>query len=157
MVQVAVVAEQYQWNFHYPGPDDDFGRTDMKFYNAQTDPLGLDPNDPDGKDDFTTINQMHLPVNRPCVVTLTSKDVVHSFTIPAMRVKQDVIPGAVIRFWFTPVKTGVYDVICSQLCGDGHYHMRGTLTVESQEDYDQWVKKQEAWSKGQEIADNPAK
>jgi cytochrome c oxidase subunit 2 len=149
VIQVAVVAEQFAWNFHYPGPDGILGRAQMSYYQAQTNPLGLDPNDHDGKDDFATINQMHLPVGRPCVLTLTSKDVVHSFTVPSMRVKQDVIPGASVRLWFTPVKEGTYDIICSQLCGAGHYRMRGVLTVESQAAYDMWIHEQGAWSHGQ--------
>ncbi len=154
-VQVQVVAEQFAWNFHYPGPDGIFGRTDMKYFNAQTNPLGLDPNDPDGKDDFATINRMHLPVDRACVVSLTSKDVIHSFTIPAMRVKQDAIPGARVRFWFTPVKKGTYDIACSQLCGIGHYRMMGLLTVEDQADYDRWLSQQESWQQGRKEAEAP--
>jgi cytochrome c oxidase subunit II len=144
VIEVEVVAQQYLWNFHYPGQDGKFGRTDMRYYDAQTNPLGLDPGDAAGKDDFTTINEMHLPLNRPCVVTLTTKDVIHSFTIPEMRVKQDAMPGIVSHVWFTPVKKGVYDVACSQLCGIGHYNMRGFLTVEDQADYDAWTKKRES-------------
>jgi cytochrome c oxidase subunit II len=140
VIQVAVVAEQFAWNFHYPGPDEKLGRSEMKYYDAQTNPLALDPNDPNGKDDFVTVDNMHLPVNRPCKVSLTTKDVIHSFTIPSMRVKQDAIPGMEMKFWFTPVKTGIYDVVCSQLCGMGHYRMRGFLTVEDEEDYQNWIK-----------------
>lgn len=148
VILVEVVAQQFIWNFHYPGPDNKFGRTDMKYYDSRTNPLGLDPNDPDGKDDFTTINEMHLPLDRPCVVKLTTKDVIHSFTIPNMRVKQDALPGITTDFWFTPVKKGKFDIACSQLCGIGHYRMRGFLTVESQEDYDEWVRQREAMQQG---------
>jgi cytochrome c oxidase subunit 2 len=101
---VRVVAEQFAWNIHYPGPDAVFGRTDIALVSSEN-PLGLDRNDPDAKDDITTINQLNIPVNRPVIVRLTSKDVIHSFGIPYLRVKQDVIPGQSVRVHFTPTKT----------------------------------------------------
>jgi cytochrome c oxidase subunit 2 len=101
---VRIVAEQFAWNIHYPGPDGKFGRTDIKLVDADN-PLGLDRSDPDAKDDITTINQLNLPVNKPVIIRLTSKDVIHSLNFPAYRVKQDAIPGMSIPVWFTPVKT----------------------------------------------------
>jgi cytochrome c oxidase subunit 2 len=101
---VRVVAEQFAWNVHYPGPDGVFGRTDIALVSSEN-PLGLDRNDPDAKDDITTINQLNIPVNRPVIVRLTSKDVIHSFGIPYLRVKQDAIPGQSVRVHFTPTKT----------------------------------------------------
>jgi cytochrome c oxidase subunit 2 len=103
-IVVRVVAEQFNWNVHYPGADGVFGKTDMKLVTAEN-PLGLDRSDPNAKDDITTINQLHLPVNKPVIIRLSSKDVIHSFSLPFFRVKQDVIPGDVIPVWFVPTKT----------------------------------------------------
>src|SRR5215212_698840 len=94
-LEVRLVAEQFAWNIHYPGPDRKFGRADVKLVSS-TNPLGLDPNDPDGKDDIATLNQLHVEVNRPVIVHISSKDVIHSFSLPTMRVKQDAIPGMVV-------------------------------------------------------------
>jgi cytochrome c oxidase subunit 2 len=144
-VALHVVAQQFQWNIHYPGPDGKFGRTDMKLVDEESNPVGLDRSDPDGKDDIVLPNQLHLPVNRPVIIYLSSKDVVHSFFLPVMRIKQDVIPGQMIPVWFVPTKTGDYEIACAQLCGLGHYRMRGYLTVETQEEYDAWIKDQESY------------
>jgi len=144
VVEVRVVAEQFAWNIHYPGPDGIFGKSDMKFFDKQSNPLGIDRNDPHGKDDITTINQLHLPIGKPAIIHLTSKDVIHSFSLPVMRVKQDVIPGMSISTWFTPTQTGQFEIACAQLCGLGHYRMKGYLTIHSQEEFDQWIEDQVA-------------
>jgi cytochrome c oxidase subunit 2 len=140
---IRVVAEQFVWNIHYPGPDNVFGRTRRELVSAEN-PLGLDRTDPAAKDDVWTQNQMHLPVGRPVIVHLSSKDVIHSFGLPQMRVKQDAIPGVEQRVWFTPTRTGEWEIACSQLCGLGHYRMRGFYTIQSQADYDAWLKDQGA-------------
>ncbi len=145
---VHIVAEQFSWNIHYPGPDGKFGRTDVHLVSDDN-PLGLDRNDPNAKDDITTMNDLHLPVNKPALIYLSSKDVVHSLSIPVMRIKQDAIPGQVIPVWFVPTVANndsmpTYDIACAQLCGLGHYRMRGYLTVQSQRDFDEWIKEQEA-------------
>ncbi len=131
-VVIRVVAEQFAWNVHYPGADGRFGRTSIGLVTP-TNPLGLDRNSPGGKDDIVVLSTMHLPVGRPVLIQLSSKDVIHSFGIPAMRVKQDAIPGLFTPIWFTPTRTGEYEIACSQLCGLGHYRMRGVITVESDE------------------------
>ncbi len=206
---IRVVAEQFAWNIHYPGADGVFGRTDISLISDDN-PLGLDRSDPNAKDDITTINQLHVPVNKPVIIRLSTKDVIHSFNLPTMRVKQDAIPGQVIPLWFTPTKTtdqmiaemaepfqlkqegtspklferiaiqdytgrdstvilkkgdvftqemvkplldaGVTEVLaapnvtteiaCAQLCGLGHYRMRGYLSVDTKEAYDAWMKDQ---------------
>ena len=148
-IEVHVVAEQFAWNVHYPGTDGIFGKTDAKYFDKQSNPLGIDPSDPHSKDDVTTINQLHLPIGRPVVIYLTSKDVIHCMGLNVMRVKQDVIPGLSIPVWFTPTKTGQFEIACAQLCGIGHYSMKGYLTIHSQEDYDQWLSEQTS-SKGTE-------
>ena len=140
-VVVRVVGEQFAWNVHYPGPDGRFGRTDITLV-APENPLGLDRSDPAAKDDVTTINQLNLPVGRPIIVHLSSKDVIHSFSLPQMRVKQDAIPGMSIPLWFTATQTGDWEINCSQLCGLGHYRMRGFYSIKSQSDYDAWMKEE---------------
>ena len=150
-VHVRVVAQQFAWNVWYAGADGVWGRQDINLVDEETNPLGLDYDDPAAKDDITTINQLHLPVDRPVIIYLSSKDVIHSFGQPHMRVKQDAIPGLSIPTWFVPTvttaemraKTGndefLYEVACAQLCGNSHYSMRGFITVETQEEYDAWL------------------
>lgn len=101
---VRIVAEQFAWNVHYPGPDRVFGKSSIELIDSEN-PLGLDRTDPNGKDDITTINQLNVPVNTPVLIHLTTKDVIHSLSLPPYRVKQDAIPGIAIPVWFTPVKT----------------------------------------------------
>jgi cytochrome c oxidase subunit 2 len=141
-VVVRVLGEQFAWNVQYPGPDGKFGRTDPKLV-ASDNPLGLDRTDANGKDDVTTINQLNLPVDRPILVHLSSKDVIHSFGLYEMRVKQDAIPGMDIPVWFVPNRVGEYEITCSQLCGLGHYRMRGFVTIQSQADFQTWMADQE--------------
>ena len=206
---VRVVAEQFAWNVHYPGADGVFGRTSISLISDDN-PLGLDRTDPFAKDDITTINQLHVPVGKPVIIRLSTKDVIHSFNLPTMRVKQDAIPGQVIPLWFTPIKTTdqlvaemaepfqlngeatspklferiairdfagkdsavilkrgdvfsadlvkplmdagfkevmaapnvTTEIACAQLCGLGHYRMRGYLSVDTREAYDAWMKDQ---------------
>ena len=135
---VRVVGEQFAWNIQYPGADGKFGRSDPKLMAADN-PLGLDKTDEAGKDDITTINQLNLPVDRPVLVHLSSKDVIHSFGLYEMRVKQDAIPGLQIPVWFIPTRAGEYEIVCSQLCGLGHFRMRGFINVQSAADYQKWT------------------
>jgi cytochrome c oxidase subunit 2 len=131
---VRVVGEQFAWNIHYPGPDGKFGRTDISLMAADN-PLGLDRRDPAAKDDVTTINQLTLPVDKPVLVRLSSKDVIHSFGLYEMRVKQDAVPGLDMPVWFIPNRVGDYEITCSQLCGLGHYRMRGFVNIKTQAEY----------------------
>jgi len=208
---VRIVAEQFAWNVHYPGPDGVFGRSDISLITPEN-PLGLDRNDPAAKDDIVTINQLNLPVGKPVVIHLSSKDVIHSWNLPLFRVKQDAIPGQSIRVWFTPTVTtadiqrsmsrkfavssshvpeelatfvtltdvagkdgqvilakgssltddvlpalrdaGIAEVTvapdtpteiaCAQLCGLGHFRMRGFITVQTPEEYQAWIADQES-------------
>lgn len=156
-LRVRVVGEQFAWNVQYPGADGMFGRQDINLIDASN-PLGLDRRDPYAKDDVTTINQLHLPVDRPVTVLLSSKDVIHSFFLPAMRVKQDSIPGMEIPVHFKPVMTTpeeaqfpgcaanktCWEIACAQLCGLGHYRMRGFYQIHSPESFDAWMTKQVA-------------
>jgi cytochrome c oxidase subunit 2 len=135
---VRVVAEQFAWNVHYPGQDGEFGTTSLSLLSP-TNPLGLDRDSPGGKDDVVVVNQLHVPFGRPVLIQLSSKDVIHSFAVPAMRVKQDVIPGAPSSVSFTPIRTGDFEIVCSQLCGLAHFRMRGVVTVESDEAFQKFL------------------
>ncbi|HAK06646.1 MAG TPA: hypothetical protein DCO65_05170 [Spartobacteria bacterium] len=138
-IVVHAVGQQFNWNFHLPGPDGQFGRRDVSFV-TNSNLVGLDPNDPAGKDDLVTLGELHVPVNRPVIIELSSKDVIHNFCLPHMRIAGDAIPGSLIPMWFKPIKTGTYEVVCGQLCGLGHYGMKGTLVVDTPEDYQAWLK-----------------
>jgi len=135
---VRVTGHQFAWEVQYPGADGKFGRTDPKLVSAEN-LIGLDRSDPDAKDDIVTSNQLNLPVDRPVLVHLSSQDVIHSFGLYEMRVKQDAIPGLDIPVWFIPTRAGEYEITCSQLCGLGHYRMRGFVTVQSAADYAKWM------------------
>jgi cytochrome c oxidase subunit 2 len=148
---VEVTGEQFAWNIHYAGPDGKFGRTDITKIDSQSNSLGLDRDDPAAKDDVTTLNQLYLPVNKPIIVRLRSKDVIHSFGVPEFRVKQDAVPGLTIPIWFIPnvttaemrTRTGKpefqYEIACAQLCGLGHAKMRGFVTVQTAEEFQKWL------------------
>ncbi len=114
----------------------------MRFV-TETNVFGVDPTDPNGKDDFQTLNDVRVPINKPVIMYVSSKDVIHSLKIISMRVCQDAIPGLRIPVWFTPTEIGRYQINCAQLCGPGHSVMTGGyLTVLSQEDYDKWLQSQ---------------
>jgi cytochrome c oxidase subunit II len=148
---VQVTGEQFAWNVRYAGPDGVFGKTDIHQIDVQSNPLGLDKSDPAARDDVTTLNQLYLPANKPIIIKLRSKDVIHSFNVPEFRVKQDAIPGFTIPIWFTPnvttaemrTRTGnpefQYEIACAQLCGLGHYRMRAYVTVLSPEEFQKWM------------------
>ena len=137
-LEVRITAEQFAWNIHYPGPDGVFGRTAATLISASN-PVGIDRDDAAARDDIGLLNILTIPLSRTIVVQLSSRDVVHSFTLNEMRVKQDAVPGMVARVWFTPTQIGNWEIACSQLCGNGHYRMRGEYHVVSQTDWDTWL------------------
>ena len=144
-----VTGLQFAWYFRYPGPDGKLARTKPELEDASVgNPVGIDPDDPAGKDDVVT-GTMYLPVDRQAEVVLRAQDVIHSFFIPAMRFKQDAVPGLMIHMHFTPTKIGDYEIACAELCGLGHYKMHGILKVVSQADYDQWLAAREAEKQSQ--------
>jgi cytochrome c oxidase subunit II len=114
---LTIRAKQFEWHVGYPGRDGRLGTAD----------------------DYSVRGQLHVPVNRAVVATLEAEDVIHSFFVPQFRIKQDAVPGMNIRVWFQPTQVGTYEIGCAELCGLGHYRMRGVVTVHSQEDYDRWV------------------
>ena len=156
-IHLRVVAQQFAWNFHYPGPDGKFGKTRADLVDEQENPVGLDRSSDNASDDFYTVNQLHVPVNKKIRIDLSSLDVIHSFTLPELRVKQDAIPGMVIPVHFTATMTSdeflkttigtkregkSLEVTCAQLCGLGHYRMRGFFTVHDDEGYQAWLDEQ---------------
>jgi cytochrome c oxidase subunit II len=126
---VEVVAQQFQWNFHYSGKDSVFGRTDPSLIDdSALNFIGLDESDPNAKDDTVT-SSLVVPVNRPVELKLRSKDVIHSFWVPPLRFKQDLVPGMEIKVHFTPTKTGKYELACAELCGQLHFKMKSYMLV----------------------------
>jgi cytochrome c oxidase subunit 2 len=121
-IQIQVTGEQFAWNIRYPGPDGKFGTAD----------------------DILTLNQLHFPVGKPVVAELTSKDVIHSFFLPEFRVKQDAVPGMKTKIWFEALRVGHWEIACAELCGLGHFRMKGFVTVDTAEDYEKWLAEQEA-------------
>ncbi len=117
---IAIHAKQFEWQVTYPGPDGQLGTAD----------------------DFTVRNQLHVPVGRNIVVVLTSEDVIHSFWVPVLRVKQDAVPGLTIRAWFQATVPGQYELGCAELCGMGHYRMRARVFIHTQAEYDAWAHQQ---------------
>ena len=139
---VEVSGQQFQWVFRYPGPDGVFGSLNNDRL-SDVNYIGVDRSDPAGMDDIITLNQMHVVVNEPVRVVLRSTDVIHSFHLPNFRVKQDSIPGLTVELWFTPIATGEFEIACAELCGLGHYTMRGFLTVDENEgQLQQWLDEQ---------------
>ena len=141
---VRVVAKQFEWHIQYPGADGMFGRTTNDLISP-TNAIGLDRSDPLAVDDLYTINQLNLPVDTPVLVHLSTQDVIHSFGISSMRVKQDAIPGQEIPVWFEPTMTGDFEINCSQLCGLGHYRRRGFVKIQTQTEFQAWFQEEMAF------------
>ena len=142
-MQIDVSAEQFAFYFRYPGPDGKFGVANPDLANdGNGNFFGLDPrNDVASRDDIVVATLM-VPVNRPILLTMHSKDMIHSFYVPELRIQMDIVPGLTIPVHFTATKEGKYEIVCTQLCGLGHYSMRAFLQVVSQNDFDQWLKEQ---------------
>jgi cytochrome c oxidase subunit 2 len=144
-IKVEVTGVQFAWYFRYPGPDGKFAKVDPANIDASAGneaALGLDTNDPAAKDDIVS-GTMVLPVDREIEIELRAQDVIHSFYVPAMRFKQDAVPGLIIPMHFRPTQIGEYEFACAELCGLGHYKMHGVLRVVSQQDYDKWLQERE--------------
>ena len=144
--EVEVVSQQWQWNFRLPGEDGKLGKSDTRKVTPEN-PLGLDANDPAGQDDvIVEAADLHLPIDKPVKLLLRSIDVLHDFYVPEFRAKMDMIPGSVTYYWFTPTRTGTYEVLCAELCGQGHAFMRGVVMVDNQEDYSAWLGEQQTFA-----------
>jgi cytochrome c oxidase subunit 2 len=132
---IEVTAQQFAWNVHYPGADKKFGRTDPTYIDDTTNPVGLIDTDANAKDD-TVSPTLVIPVNRPVEIILKSKDVTHSFWVPQLRFKQDLVPGMAIHVHFTANKVGKYELACAELCGMNHFNMKSFMLVLPQSDFD---------------------
>lgn len=141
VVRVRAVGEQFRWLFHYAGPDGRMGRVDPALMSLNN-PLGLDYDDPNAQDDFVSANTLILPIDRRAIVGVTAKDVIHNLSLVNMRIQQDATPGIEQHIWFTPKKVGEWDIVCGQLCGNGHGVMRGIIEVRSPQDFDAWFQEQ---------------
>ncbi|WP_454702233.1 cytochrome c oxidase subunit II [Agrobacterium burrii] len=145
--EVEVFAQQWQWSFRLPGADGRLGRVNTRDVTADN-PLGLNRQDPAGMDDVIVEGgELHLPAGRPVKMLLRSIDVVHDFYVPEFRAKMDMIPGTVTYYWFTPTRTGTFEVLCAELCGVGHPQMRGTVVVDNETDYQAWLQQQPTFAK----------
>lgn len=150
--EVRVIGQQFVWNVHYPGPDGVFGRTEIELVDDVENPVGLDRTDPDAEDDVVSVGVLRLPVDRQALIHVGSKDVIHSFSLVEFRVKQDAIPGMRVPVHFTPTLTTEefrtevgdkfrsFEIVCAQLCGLGHFRMKGTVIVEQEEQILEWIR-----------------
>lgn len=137
---IRIIGKQFSWMARYPGPDGVFGKGDARLVSAQN-PLGVDPDDPQGKDDIVVdSSEVVVPVGKPVIAHIGSLDVIHSFAVKPMRLTQDAIPGLSIPVWFKPTTVGTNQINCAQLCGNGHANMRGLLKVVTPEEYQDWLK-----------------
>jgi cytochrome c oxidase subunit II len=144
--EVEIIAQQWQWSFRLPGQDGKLGLADTRNVTPEN-PLGLKADDPNGQDDLIVeAADLHLPVDKPVKMLLRSIDVLHDFYVPEFRAKMDMIPGAVTYFWFTPTRTGTFEVLCAELCGQGHSAMRGYVMVDTAQDYLAWLGEQQTFA-----------
>jgi cytochrome c oxidase subunit 2 len=143
-MQVEVTGMQFAWYFRYPGTDAAFGQTKLSLASAaEGNPLGLDPADPHGTDDIVT-SQLVLPAGREVDLTLRAQDVIHGFSVPEMRLKQNAVPGETAHIHFTPDTPGTYAILCTQVCGLGHYRMQAVMRVLPLSEFNAWLHRQEA-------------
>jgi cytochrome c oxidase subunit II len=150
---VEALGQQWSWSFRLPGKDGVLGAIDASLISAGN-PFGMDRNDPRGLDDVLVPGaELHLPLGEPVKVVLRSKDVLHDFTVPQFRVKMDMVPGMITYLWLTPTKTGSYEILCEELCGMGHFVMRGRVVVEEPAQYQAWLAQQATYT---QLATQPA-
>ncbi|MFQ5703179.1 MAG: cytochrome c oxidase subunit II [Gemmatimonadales bacterium] len=142
---IEVTAQQFEWIVRYPGDDGEFGRVDPHLVHQTANPAGIDRSDPVAQDDIVVRNQVHIPVGRTIFLRLRSRDVLHSFSVAAFRVKQDIVPGIIGSTKFVATRPGEYEIACAELCGMGHYRMRGTVVVHAADDYQSWIHSQPGW------------
>jgi cytochrome c oxidase subunit II len=143
---IEVIGQQWQWSFRLPGKDGRLGTSDTSYVSSDN-PLGLNPNDPANLDNVQIIgDDLHLQVGKPVKVLLRSIDVVHNFYVPEFRAKMDLMPGLVSYFWFTPTRTGTFEIFCAGFCGVGHPQMRGNVVVENESNYQAWFQQQQTFA-----------
>lgn len=139
-MEVEVLGSQWQWRYRFPGADGKLGPTDPRFVSSSN-PFGLDPAAPAGQDDaLVEDNELHLPLNKPVKMMLRAHDVLHDFYVPPFRARMNMVPGMITSFWFTPTQAGRFEAMCAQLCGVGHAAMRGVVVVESEAEFEAWLR-----------------
>jgi cytochrome c oxidase subunit 2 len=144
--EMEVVGQQWQWSYRLPGKDGKLGTTFSNLISPEN-PLGVNPRDANGQDDLVVEGgEIHVPLGQPVKVLLRAVDVLHDFYVPEFRAKMDIIPGMVTYFWFTPTRTGTFDVLCAELCGVGHHIMRGKVMVDNEADYQTWLGQQKSFA-----------
>ncbi len=154
--ELEAIGQQWTWTFRLPGEDGVLGTVDPRIIDGDN-PFGLDPDDPNGQDDILIEDtEVHLPLGRPVKMLLRSLDVLHDFYVPQFRAKMDIVPGMVTYFWLTPTRTGSFDILCFELCGVGHYAMRGTVVVEEESAYEAWLQEQPTFAELSAEASNGA-
>ena len=141
-VDIEVMAQQWFWNYRLPGKDGVLGTTDIRNITDEN-PFGINFDDQNGYDDvLIQADDLHILNNQPVKMNLRSIDVLHDFYVPQFRAKMDMVPGVVTYYWFTPIKTGNFEILCAEYCGTGHYAMRGRVLVDEEKDYQQWLNEQ---------------
>ena len=144
--EVEILGQQWHWSSRYPGEDGKFGIVDARLITDEN-PFGMNPDDPNGQDDLLVASaEVHFPVDKPVKVLLRAKDVLHNFTVPQFRVKMDLVPGLVSYLWLTPTRVGEFEIMCEELCGIGHFAMRGKVVVDGQADFDAWLASQRTYA-----------
>lgn len=155
--EAEAIGAQWSWSFRLPGEDGRLGSSDVRFIDA-TNPLGVNPGDPKGRDDLIVTNgELHLPVGKPVKMLLRSIDVLHDFYVPQIRAKMDLVPGIVTYLWFTPTKIGEYEILCSAFCGLGHPQMRGKLVIEPESAYETWLAAQQSFAQSRKSLNGEAR
>jgi cytochrome c oxidase subunit 2 len=151
--EAEAIGQQWQWSFRLPGEDGRLGKSDTQYISSDN-PLGLNPNDRDARDDVVIEGgeDLHLPLGKPVKLLLRSIDVVHSFYVPEFRTKMDLLPGMVTYVWFIPTRTGTFEILCAELCGTGHFGMRGKVVVQEESEYQAWLRKQKTFAQLSERA-----
>ena len=147
-----VMGQQWQWAYRYPGADGQLGYADTQLV-TESNPFGINVEDPRGQDDIVVAGpEMHLPIGQPVKALLRSNDTLHNYTVPQFRVKMDLEPGMISYLWFEPNKIGTYDILCEELCGIGHFAMRGSVVIDTQADFDDWIAQQATFAETQSMA-----
>lgn len=154
---VEAVGQQWHWTYRYPGEDGKLGEVDAERISNEN-PFGIDPEDPNSQDDIVVYNpEAHIPLGKPVKFLLRSKDVLHNFTVAQFRVKMDLVPGMNTFMWLTPTKPGRFELLCEELCGIGHFAMRGAVVVDEQDDFDAWLAEQPTFAEqNSRVAGNAA-
>jgi cytochrome c oxidase subunit 2 len=151
-----VMAKQWTWAYRFPGKDGVLGTTDARNITDDN-PFGINTDDPNGRDDILVDDtEVHLPLGKPTKVLLRSIDVLHNFYVPQFRGKMDMVPGAITYYWFTPTRTGTFDILCFELCGIGHHDMRGIVVIEEENAFQSWLNEQETFAQSMARAGNGA-